>query len=105
MASERVCGFNEHAQGILGALDKATPEEAAPLATSFVGLVVASGWDNCPDLCRDFARTLARAVPDSKTRASLVSSLLDLCQEGSDSLTRQLLLIIGENHERAYSLS
>lgn len=105
MAHQEVREFNERAQGILEALDRAKPEEAAPLATSFVGLVVASGWDNCPDLCRDFATTLVKTVPCSKDRASLVNNMLNLCQEGSNSLSLQLYRIIGENHERAYSPS
>lgn len=105
MASERVCDFNQHAQDILEKLEKAEPKEVAALATSFVDAVVANGLGNRPDLCKDFAGTLAKVIPDSKTRASLVSSLLNLCQEGSNSLTLQLYRIIGENHERAYSPS
>lgn len=101
MAHQKAGDFNQRAQGILEALDNAKPEEVAPLATSFVEEAVKSGGSNYPELCKDFAGTLAKAIPDSETRASLVSSLLNLCQEGSDSLTLQLYRIIGENHERA----
>ena len=101
MAHQKAGDFNQHAQGILEELEKAEPSAVPALATSFVKGVVENGLDNRPELCKDFAGTLAKVIPDSATRTSLVSSLLNLCQEGSDSLTLQLYRIIGENHERA----
>lgn len=97
MASERVCDFNQRAQDILEKLEKAEPEEVPALATSFVRGVIANRFDDRPELCRDFAETLARTVPDSATRAPLVRTLLVLCGEEVNSLTRQLGRIIGQD--------
>lgn len=97
MASERVCDFNQRAQGLLEELEKAEPKEVAAIATSFVDAAVANGFDDRPELCRDFAETLARTVPDSATRAPLVRTLLARCGEEANSLTRQLGRIIGQD--------